>query len=197
MDAQRADLCVDQSADPAAGQQPGGDGSEPNVDAQPWRGLGFRIGARRLASELTQLRQLLPILPITPVPGAQPWLAGVANVRDEVLPVVDLELFLQVRRSMADDRRYLLRLRQDAGDVAILIDAQYGQCRFAHTRQIPLEAAVAASGEPLAAGRFTDFLDRAYRVGDQDWGVLRLDRLLRAAQWSMAALSLGSRASYS
>lgn len=33
--------------------------------------------------------------PVTPVPGAQPWLLGVGNLRGNLFPVIDLKQFLR------------------------------------------------------------------------------------------------------
>jgi hypothetical protein len=59
-----------------------------------WRGVGFRLGQRRLVSSFDEVMEILPLPAVTAVPGAQPWMLGVANVRGTLLPVVDLKQFL-------------------------------------------------------------------------------------------------------
>src|SRR5690606_40555674 len=46
-----------------------------------WRGVGYRIGRQRLASGFEEVVEILPLPAVTPVPGAQPWMLGVANMR--------------------------------------------------------------------------------------------------------------------
>jgi hypothetical protein len=46
-----------------------------------WRGVGYRIGSKRLASGFDEVVEIMPMPQVTPVPGAQPWLLGVANIR--------------------------------------------------------------------------------------------------------------------
>ena len=53
-----------------------------------WRGVGYRIGSHRLASGFDEVVEILPLPPVTPVPGAQPWMLGVANIRGNLLPIV-------------------------------------------------------------------------------------------------------------
>ena len=60
-----------------------------------WRGVGYRIGKQRLASGFDEVVEILPVPALTPVPGAQPWMLGVANMRGNLLPVVDLKWFLE------------------------------------------------------------------------------------------------------
>ena len=37
--------------------------------------------------------EMLPVPEATPLPGVQPWVAGLANVRGRLLPLFDLEVF--------------------------------------------------------------------------------------------------------
>lgn len=60
-----------------------------------WRGVGYRVGKRHLVSDFREVVEIVPMPPITPVPGAQPWLLGVGNLRGNLFPVVDLKYFLE------------------------------------------------------------------------------------------------------
>ncbi|NMW25692.1 chemotaxis protein CheW, partial [Rhodanobacter denitrificans] len=59
-----------------------------------WRGIGFRVGSRLLVSGIDEINELLAVPVLTPVPGTQPWLLGVANVRGNLVPVIDFGRFL-------------------------------------------------------------------------------------------------------
>ena len=95
-----------------------------------WRGVGYRIGSRRLASGFDEVLEILPMPPVTPVPGAQPWMLGVANVRGNLLPIVDLKQFLEGERTVLHEGQRVLLVRQPGGDVAVLIDELFGQRSF-------------------------------------------------------------------
>lgn len=144
-----------------------------------WRGVGYRIGGRRLASGFDEVIEILPMPQITPVPGAQPWMLGVANIRGNLLPIVDLKQFLEGTRTVLHESQRVLLVRQPGGDVAVTIDELYGQRSFLEEQQTPVE--------PLAEGRYAHFLDRAYRLGDDEWGVFSLDRLARTPEFRQAA----------
>jgi len=149
-----------------------------------WRGVGYRVGARRLASGFDEVREILPLPQITPVPGAQPWMLGVANVRGNLLPIVDLKQFLEGERTVLHESQRCLLVRQPGGDVAVLIDELYGQRSFTEP-QIVAEAQ--AAEESLYQGRYAHFVDRAYRVDEQPWGIFSLDRLARTPEFRQAA----------
>jgi twitching motility protein PilI len=149
-----------------------------------WRGVGYRIGGRRLASEFGEVREILSMPPVTPVPGAQPWMLGVANVRGTLVPIVDLKQFLEGERTVVHETQRVLLVRQPGGDVAVLIDELFGQRSFADQHQLE-DAEIAA--EHLAEGRYANFVDRAYRLGEQPWGIFSLDRLSRTPEFRQAA----------
>src|SRR3546814_1495405 len=76
----------------------------------------------------------------TPVPGTQPWMLGVANVRGNLLPIVDLKQFLEGERTVLHEGQRVLIVRQPGGDVAVTIDELYGQRSFVDEQQLPDEA---------------------------------------------------------
>ena len=144
-----------------------------------WRGVGFRIGKRRLASPFDEVVEILPMPQVTPVPGAQPWMLGVANIRGNLLPVVDLKQFLEGERTVLHEGQRVLIVRQPDGNVAVTIDQLFGQ------RSFLLEQEVAS--ESLADGRYAHFIDRAYQFNDDTWGIFSLDRLSRTPEFRQAA----------
>ena len=147
-----------------------------------WRGIGYRIGQRRLASPFDEVVEVLPMPQVTPVPGAQPWMLGVANVRGNLLPTVDLKQFLEGERTVLHEGQRVLIVRQPGGDVAVTIDELYGQRSFVEAQRLD-----AIDGSSLVQGRYGHFVDRAYRAGEADWGVFSLDRLARTPEFRQAA----------
>jgi twitching motility protein PilI len=59
-----------------------------------WIGLGFRLGEHYLVAPRDDVREVLSTPEYTRVPGAKPWLLGIANVRGDLLPIIDLNRFL-------------------------------------------------------------------------------------------------------
>ncbi len=117
--------------------------------------------------------------PVTPVPGAQPWLLGVGNLRGNLFPVIDLKQFLEGRRTVLQEGQRVLIMRQSGGDVALTIDELYGQRSFEQVQAVE-------PGE-LAQGRYAHFIDRAFRNETQDWGVFSLALLSRTPEFRQAA----------
>lgn len=152
-----------------------------------WRGVGYRVGARRLASGFDEVVEILPMPPVTAVPGAQPWMLGVANVRGNLLPIVDLKQFLEGERTVLHEGQRVLVVRQPGGDAALLVDELYGQRSFVEEQLVDLDQALVRADQPLADGRYAHFIERAYRVDAGTFGVFSLDRLARTPEFRQAA----------
>ena len=148
-----------------------------------WRGVGFRVGSQRLASGFEEVVEILPMPQVTPVPGTQPWMLGVANVRGNLLPIVDLKQFLEGERTVLHEGQRVLIVRQPGGDVAVTIDELYGQRSFVDEQQIPAEA---LQEQALAEGRYANFVERGYRLGDHTWGIFSLQKLARTPEFRQA-----------
>ena len=82
-----------------------------------YRGVGYRVGKRRLISNFGEVVEIVPMPPVTPVPGAQPWLLGIGNLRGNLFPVVDLKQFLEGERTVLHEGQRVLVMRQAGGDV--------------------------------------------------------------------------------
>jgi twitching motility protein PilI len=149
-----------------------------------WRGVGFRIGNKRLAAGFHEVVEILPMPQVTPVPGAQPWLLGVANIRGNLLPIVDLKQFLEGERTVLHESQRVLIVRQPGGDVAVTIDELFGQRSFTDAQQLADET---LAQSVLAQGRYAHFVDRAYDLADVPWGIFSLERLARTPEFRQAA----------
>ena len=145
-----------------------------------WRGVGFRLGQRRLVSSFDEVMEILPLPAVTPVPGAQPWMLGVANVRGTLLPVVDLKQFLEGERTVVHDGQRMLVVRQSGGNVAVLIDELFGQRTFNDTHRAEL-------GDENE-GRYGHFVSQVYRLADTNWVVFSMQALTRTPEFRQATV---------
>src|ERR1700761_2321614 len=73
-----------------------------------WRGIGFRIGTRYMVSSINEVNEILTQPPLTLVPGTRQWLLGVANVRGNLVPVIDLRQYLEGERTLLTDASRVL-----------------------------------------------------------------------------------------
>ncbi|MBK8283941.1 MAG: purine-binding chemotaxis protein CheW [Ahniella sp.] len=91
-----------------------------------WRGIAFRLGRRLLASSITEVTEILSFPVLTGVPGAKPWLMGVANVRGNLVSVIDIKCFVEGERSTHNEKSRVLVIRQQGSLVGLLVDEILG-----------------------------------------------------------------------
>ncbi|MGC1548405.1 MAG: chemotaxis protein CheW [Rhodanobacter sp.] len=142
-----------------------------------WRGIGYRVGSRLFVSGIDEISELLAVPVLTSVPGTQTWLLGVANVRGNLVPVIDLARFLFSERTLLSERTRLLVVRQGGGNVALMVDEVFGQ------RTVDAEQRQEAEREDDP--RLTRFVDD--RVGEQRLALFSMNKLVRAPDFRQAA----------
>lgn len=64
--------------------------AEPEVEAQSVQLCAFKVGREEYVVDLHRVLEVIPPVLFTPVPGAPPFVEGVAHLRGSVVPVVDL-----------------------------------------------------------------------------------------------------------
>ena len=103
--------------------------------AQFWTGLGFRLGDRWLVAPREDVREVIALPQLTRVPGARPWLLGLANVRGGLLPVCDMHRLLgEEHHTLARNCRVLV-YNSDRVPAGFLVDEVSGYRQFAPADQ--------------------------------------------------------------
>jgi twitching motility protein PilI len=144
-----------------------------------WRGIGFRIGQRYLVSGINEVNEILTPPALTIVPGTRGWLLGVANVRGNLVPVIDLKQYLEGERTQVTDASRVLLVRQAGGSVGLLIDEVLGQRSFSE------EQRAEAIGEDDE--RYGRFVGEKYPLGEMHWGQFSMATLVRSPDFVQAA----------
>jgi len=148
---------------------------EPAGAKGDWAGLAFRVGDQRLVCSVDQVAESLPLPAVTRVPGTKPFILGLANVRGDLVTVVDLGCFLSGQRSQNSIRPRLLAAPLRGRPVGLLVDEVFGQRNFVTAEAV---AAGLAADSALAA-----FVRRQHRSGSEDWQELDLDILFNTHEF--------------
>lgn len=144
-----------------------------------WRGIGFRIGRHHLVGGINEVNEILTMPAMTVLPATKPWLLGVANVRGNLIAIVDLRNFIEGERTPIGPRSRVLVARQPGGAVGLLVDEVLGQRNFTD-ENIPLE-------EYEEDERYTRFVPRRYQLDNRIWGVFSMAALVRTPEFQQAA----------
>jgi twitching motility protein PilI len=144
-----------------------------------WRGIGFRIGSRYLVSSINEVNEILTYPSLTLVPGTRNWLLGVANVRGNLVPLIDLRQYLEGERTLVSEASRVLLVRQAGGSVGLLIDEVLGQRNFSEEQRAD------AVGEE--DDRYARFVPEKYLLGEVHWGLFSMAALVRTPDFAQAS----------
>jgi twitching motility protein PilI len=144
-----------------------------------WRGIGFRLGSRIMVSSITEVNEILSFPSLTVVPGTRPWLLGVANVRGNLVPVVDLRAYVEGEKSVHNDRSRVLLVKQMGGAVGVVVDEILGQRTFNDSH---LLESLSEEDE-----RYAKFIPQFFDWGGTPYRVFSMSALVRSRDFTQAA----------
>ena len=148
---------------------------EGQENSDEWAGVIFRIDDVRLACNVRQVHEFLPIPTYTPVPGTKPWILGLANVRGDLLTIVDLACFLNGQRSTLSMRTRLLAASLRGLPIGLLVDDVFGQRHFVTDEGKKTKL---PTNSPLK-----NFVHKQYRSGKDVWQELDLESLFSTSEF--------------
>ena len=134
-----------------------------------WAGVIFSIGESMLTCSIDRVHEFLPPPPVTRVPGTKPWILGLANVRGDLVTIVDLSCFLGGGLSKITVRSRLLAATLRGRPVGLLVDEVFGQRSFSNDN---VSNARIAKSSPFHA-----YINKQFRSKKETWQVLDLDAL--------------------
>lgn len=130
----------------------------------------FVVGGCLFGVAVQSVQEVIRYQPMTRVPLAPSAIAGLINLRGQVIPAIDLRSRLQMAPRSADERPVNVVVRTDDGPVSLLVD-QIGVVIDARNDdfELPPETVV-GSTRALIRG--------AYKLADELLLVLHVDRVV-------------------
>lgn len=95
-----------------------------------WSGIGFFLLGQHFVAPIGEVSELLELPTYTKLPGVQPWILGVANVRGRLLPLLDLAAFFGGRLDGQRKRQRVLVLEAGELYTGLVVDAALGMQHF-------------------------------------------------------------------
>lgn len=108
--------------------------------AQLWSGVAFRLGDMRLVTALDEVTEVLPCPSYALVPGTRPWVKGVANVRGNLITIIDLAEYFGKSTVFLDDAARLMVMNVPGLNAGLLVHEVLGLRHFdeeAERQQLP------------------------------------------------------------
>jgi len=127
-----------------------------------WTGVGFTLAGRRMVAPMSEVAELTTLPAITTLPGVQPWMLGVTNLRGRLLPLVDLEAFFQTGHLPSRSRRVLSIEKQDLY-TGLVVSEVFGMQHF------PVDTFVEQADDVPVS--IAPFIRGAYVFQGRDWAL--------------------------
>ena len=116
---------------------------------------------------------------LTVVPGTRRWMLGVANVRGNLVAVIDLRHYIEGTRTVMTDSTRVLLVRQHGGSVGLL------STRCSDSAVFPMSSAREALGEEDE--RYSRYVGEKVSTRRISWGLFSMSALVRSAEFQQAS----------
>jgi twitching motility protein PilI len=145
-----------------------------------WVGVAMRMAGELYLVAREETREVLSVPgALTRVPGAKQWIKGLAKVRGQLLPIVDLRQFLGSGVTPMTRNTRIIVVNHREIPAGLVVDEVLGFRRFA-------EGEFSGDAPPTVA-RCERYLAGAFKRGAEQWPVLSLRQILESTSFSEAA----------
>jgi len=145
-----------------------------------WSGIAFQLGGNKLLAPMDQVVEILDMPALSSVPLTQPWVRGIANIRGNLLPVIDLNGYLGNELAQVTVKSRILVINYEGIYSGLIVDEVMGLKHFMEEEYTRDEVGVDALLQP--------YIDGGYRRNEQVWGVFSLFVLADSQQFLQAAV---------
>ena len=144
-----------------------------------WDGIGFKLDDMSLVVPMEQVREILTRVTISRIPGAKEWVHGVANVRGNLLPILDLNGFLSGKVNKLNRQSRILVMQHREVTAGLVVNEVMGMRHFFEEELSGETEQMSAVVQPLVSGVF--------RRGGEVWGVLDIHKLVDIPEFMQVA----------
>lgn len=146
---------------------------------QSWSGIGFRMGDVRLVAPFGEVSEILTLPTLTKVPSARKWVMGLANIRGTLLPILDLSMFIEGRKTLLHSRTRLMVVNQKGVMAGVVVDEVFGLRHFFEEEQTDMF--------PQISQQLMEYLGGAYQQNEIYWGIFSMLHLCQDSQFAEVA----------
>ncbi len=141
------------------------------AQAGEWVGVALKMAGEVYLVAREEAREVLAVpAPLTRIPGAKSWLLGLANVRGQLLPIIDLRAYFGAGSTPPSRTARIIVVNHREIPAGLVVDEVLGFRRFADAEfgaEVP--PTIVNCGGHIAG---------SFRRGDERWPVLGLRSLV-------------------
>lgn len=144
-----------------------------------WSSIAFSLGGVPLVVSMDGIGEISTLPEVTRVPGAKHWVRGLANVRGNLLPVLNLFELLNAEDQESPESQAMLVVSVGDLEAGLVVDEVAGMRHYTDDQRSDTPAKVAAWLQPYIAGAVTGYQEQR--------GIFDISRLLEAPEFMDAA----------
>ena len=139
---------------------------------EDWLGIGFAINHMPLLARMDEVEEILPVPETIRVPGVKRWVIGLANIRGNLMPVLDMNGYLYGTSTQVRKESRILVVNNRGVLAALLVDEVFGLRRFKPEEHLDETVPDAGTLGVYLSGVFIDQVRR--------WSVFNVEKLTHA-----------------
>jgi twitching motility protein PilI len=152
---------------------------ETQVHEPSWDCLAYSIGGVRVVSAMDEVSEMLRYPEqIARVPGVKPWMLGLANIRGNLLPVIDLQAYLGVKPVVPNKTARMLVVQMRGVRAGLLVPSVQGMRHFKEQQRV---------SDARMRGALGAYVYDVFSVDGTLWPVFNFSALTADPQFRVAA----------
>lgn len=147
---------------------------------QEWVGVGFRVGDSKLIAPMSEVKEILDLPEYTTVPGVKSWVVGVANVRGNLLPIMDMKNFLLGEDVKHRQKARVIVIDYKGFNTGLIVEEVYGMRHFRDSDETP--------DIPEVHNDILPYIGGAFKQDDEHWPIFDFNEMAQDERFSHASL---------
>lgn len=99
---------------------------ERSIQDDSWQGIAFQLEDATMLIDMNNITEVSPQPAVTRLPGVKRWVRGIANVRGEVLTLVDLHEFFELRGGTNPASNHVIAIVKGDTRLGVIVDRVIG-----------------------------------------------------------------------
>lgn len=146
-----------------------------------WEGIVFSVGQMRFVAPLGEVNEILNYpANITGVPGTHPWVKGVANIRGDLLTIIDLKSYLGLGVTSPGRRNRVLVIDHNGMTTGLLVGETVGMRHFSEQNRIQPD-------QHEVEVEYQEYVTSSFTLDDEVWPIFNFPRLFSDQRFLLAA----------
>ncbi len=154
----------------------------PSIDgiSDEWTGIGFRVAGISLLSSMGEVTEILDMPAFTRVPGVHSWALGIANVRGNLLPLMDLKQFVTGEPISHMHSARIMVVNHNGVFTGLVVEEVQGMRHFSKLDQV--------YELPVVNDYIQPYIRQAFMKDENYWPVFSMHALIEDERFLHASL---------